>query len=174
MANFKLKTQIISSVFCVVGFIYHAIDLYSGYMSGKTVVNIKVETIVNQTLPAITICYPSYYSMKTLNRSDPIIQKLIQALFDFDTFMANDYNEAMSKVTNQAEHEKVLVVRDKEQEKIHRVKSEMTMVEYFDKFTLPYMFQGENFVVLLRLFDVIKDPDPIEFKEKIGVINNLS
>ena len=63
MANSILKVNwlIVVYVSCIFGFLYQSYDLYSAYMSGKTVVNIKVETILNQTLPGITVCsIPKY------------------------------------------------------------------------------------------------------------------
>src|ERR1700761_4976878 len=76
MANFRLKVNIFSLIFCFSGFFYHSFDLYSGYMSGKTVVNIKVETILNQTLPAITTCIIPKYNLAGIDINGTLTKEL--------------------------------------------------------------------------------------------------
>ena len=76
---------------CFCGFLYQSYDLHYDYMSGKTVANIKVETILNQTLPAITICYPSYYSTEKIDdRNDPTLMELKQNYLDLE-ILVNKY-----------------------------------------------------------------------------------
>ena len=111
--------------------------------------------------------------MKTLNESDPQIRKLKQALIDLESYKDNVFIPAMSNAT-QRDQGKLLSLMKKEREKVDRIKSEMTMVEYFDKLTLPYVFQGRSFVTALMLFGVIEHPDPIEFKNNTGLFHGFS
>ena len=41
---------------CITGFIYQVYSIFDQYMLGKTVVNIEVKRLKDQTLPAITVC----------------------------------------------------------------------------------------------------------------------
>ena len=52
-------------------------------MSGKTVVDIKVEIILNQTLPGITLCYPHFHIPETLGVNETILQELKQKYEDY-------------------------------------------------------------------------------------------
>ena len=91
MANIKLNIKSVLYVLCFSGFLYQCYDFYSEYMSGKTVVNIKVETILNQTLPAITVCFSSYYSIDSMDKNDSIVQ-------DFHEYENANYEQVQANV----------------------------------------------------------------------------
>ena len=85
MTNLLLKINwlIVLYVSCIFGFLYQCYDLYTDYMSGKTVVNIKVETILNQTSPGITLCYSYFHPPETLGVNETILIELKQNYEDY-------------------------------------------------------------------------------------------
>ena len=60
----EISINLIASLVCTSGLIYQSMDLLFQYLTGKTVVNMEVGQIFNDTLPAITICYPFVLSME--------------------------------------------------------------------------------------------------------------
>ena len=69
--KFKKIFCVISSIVCVSGLLFQSSQLFSQYMSGKSVVNIEVKRELYANLPAITICYPEIVSMElAANYSD--------------------------------------------------------------------------------------------------------
>ena len=126
--NFKINYCLFSYLICFCGFLYQFVDLYSGYMSGKTVVNIKVETIINQTLPGITVCYPSYFILETLKVNDNIAQQF-----------KKNYQDANVKIElfgNQSRNYSKLKALTNELSKIkHNIKvlfENLSMVDFFE------------------------------------------
>ena len=60
-----------STILCTTGLLYQSYQLLSEYMSGKSVVNIKLMREIYSNLPAITLCYPKLISMEmAANYSD--------------------------------------------------------------------------------------------------------
>ena len=62
--------KIITTLFCTGGLTFHIFQLFNEYMRGKTVVSINVNRIFNDSLPAITICYPFSISFEKLSKFD--------------------------------------------------------------------------------------------------------
>ena len=56
----------LSIVLCNAGLFYQLYILGKDYFEGRTVVNIKIGRIYNETLPAITVCYPELLSFKNV------------------------------------------------------------------------------------------------------------
>ena len=65
LTNVKL-VQITIEIICFVGLIFQSILLLIQYREYKTVVNIEQKHIVDQSVPAITICYHYLYSQETI------------------------------------------------------------------------------------------------------------
>ena len=59
-----------SLTFCISGFIYHLFFLFQEYLSGKTVVNLKIGNDYEEELPAITVCPGSMSLDKLANIND--------------------------------------------------------------------------------------------------------
>ena len=78
MVNYHLKkvSQYLLSLLCFCGFVYHSHDLYVNYMSGKTVANIKVDSILNQMLPAITVCIIPKYKLGGIEENNALTDEL--------------------------------------------------------------------------------------------------
>src|SRR6185437_5412457 len=69
--NLKNFTKLFVTVVCVSGFLYQTSLLFSQYISGKTIVSIRFGRLRDDSLPAFTICYPSYMSIdRVANMSD--------------------------------------------------------------------------------------------------------
>ena len=62
--GFRILCKIIFGMICLTGMIYQTSNLVSVYMKGKTIVNLEIGFIFNDTLPAITLCYPFALSIK--------------------------------------------------------------------------------------------------------------
>ena len=102
MAVLNLRTNwlLILYVSCICGFLNQCYNLYSDYMSGKTVVNIKVETILNQTLPGITICYPYFHLPETLGENKTILRELKQNYEDYFNYEKTLDNSTLKQNIN--------------------------------------------------------------------------
>jgi hypothetical protein len=51
-------------------------------MSGKTVVSLKLKTLLNEPIPAITLCMRPGYSLKRLSKLNPISTQLYSQYMD--------------------------------------------------------------------------------------------
>ena len=58
----------ISIVVCNVGLFYQTFILLKDFYEGKTMVNVRIGRIYNETLPAITICYPELISFEKVTK----------------------------------------------------------------------------------------------------------
>ena len=90
---FKIITsfKFLSSLICFIGLLYHTTQLLSEYWQGKTIVSIEIERKVNNTLPAITICYPYALSFEKISLLDQKYMKLYKLyLFHLNEFKIND------------------------------------------------------------------------------------
>ena len=143
MAILKLKnkSRFLLMSFCLMGFFHQSYDLYSGYMSGKTVVNIKVETILNQTLPAITVCFSSHYILDKIDENDPIIIELKQRYLErIDLAIKLDkLYENSTELDQKIEQEYFLNVT-KINERLKFLHSQLNMINFFENVTFPFNF----------------------------------
>ena len=136
MPNFKLSFLLYLICFC--GFIYHSHDLYSGYMSGKTVVNIKIETILNQTLPVITVCYNQSINRNIFDLNDPVLKEINNYYLEKDDIKHN-ISKGFEKLS-QEERNKLFLDRDKIDSILINLLSEMTVADFFDKVTIKWKY----------------------------------
>jgi hypothetical protein len=74
---------------CIAGFSYQVYLILEQYMLANTVVNIEVKRLTAQSLPAITICNPSYLSMSKLSEFNKIDQGSYQAYSTFTSMLSN-------------------------------------------------------------------------------------
>ena len=58
------------TIFCLTCFLWQTIELYTEFMNGKTVTNISVGVLHNQTLPAITLCSAGL-DLKQISKINP-------------------------------------------------------------------------------------------------------
>ena len=72
--DYKLVLKIIiTSILCGFGLIYQSSQLITEFMTGKTLVQITIGRVFNETLPAITVCVPYFISLERLAEIDPNI-----------------------------------------------------------------------------------------------------
>jgi len=77
--------KMILYIICSFGLFYHTIQLYSNFMSGQTVVNLSIGRRHNDTIPAITICYPYALQLNKVayyNQVADNYYKMFKKLFD--------------------------------------------------------------------------------------------
>ena len=124
-------SKIICFIICSLGLAFHSSDLFSQYLSGRTVVNLDVGRSYEDTLPGITICYPIALSMeRTAMLNDRTMKyyeeydKLIKELEENFTWKNLD-DMAITLHTLQ-DH------TNKELENSHGG----SMFDYFDKYTV--------------------------------------
>src|ERR1700761_6473156 len=94
--NFKKFFEWFLNIFCAIGFLCHTSILFREYMSGKTVVNVSVGRIQNQTLPAITICLPYYLSMSRASKYSSEFKKKFGTYFN----LIRNFQKPMDKIEN--------------------------------------------------------------------------
>ena len=75
------------NLFCILGLIYQSSVLLNHYMSGKTVVSIRVGRLQMETLPAFTVCM-NLLSLEAISRNNENMTK-----------MFSDYQELQRKFT---------------------------------------------------------------------------
>ena len=135
MANLKFTFNFILYLLCFSGFLFQCYDLYFEYMSGKTVVNIRVETILNQTLPAITVCYSTYYTPDTLKLNDSIAHEFKKIYEEENEMIRLSQNKTVNSRIVQLGSMKVQLKRE-------RLLRNMKMVDFFEKLTIPISLKG--------------------------------
>ena len=69
---FRIFSKILFGIICLSAMIYQSSNLISVYMNGKTIVNLEIGFIFNDTLPAITICYPYALSIRKAAEIKPV------------------------------------------------------------------------------------------------------
>ena len=62
--KFAFIFKIISSFICSAGLLFQLTELFSEYLTGKTVVNVKVKKEIYDNFPAFTICFPRIFSLE--------------------------------------------------------------------------------------------------------------
>ena len=62
--NISFIFKIISSMICSAGLIYQLEQLFSQYLSGKTVANVEVKKEINDNFPSFTVCFPLIFSLE--------------------------------------------------------------------------------------------------------------
>ena len=70
--NSKLSIiyKLVSFLLCLSGLLYQWSQLFSQYLSGKTVVNVEVKREVYENLPAFTFCFPHILSLEAIAEFD--------------------------------------------------------------------------------------------------------
>ena len=70
--NSKLSIiyKLVSFLLCLSGLLYQWSQLFSQYLSGKTVVNMEVKREVYDNLPAFTFCFPYILSLEAIAKLD--------------------------------------------------------------------------------------------------------
>ena len=58
--------ELFLNLFCLIGLIYQSYILLNEYISGKTVVSIRVGRLKTETLPALTVCFQVFYDVKKM------------------------------------------------------------------------------------------------------------
>ena len=80
----RLTIQSICIIFCALCFIYQTQQLVNTYLSGKTIVETRVERFRYSEIPAITVCLPTLLALNKIaenylkNSSDPELNQLYQ------------------------------------------------------------------------------------------------
>ena len=171
MVNLFLKTlsRYLLNLLCFFGFVYQSYHLYSGYMNGKTVVNIKVEKIVNQTLPGFTICYPSYYSAEKIDdRNDSILRQLKQNYLD-----NKDLEEKLRNNNHSfTDKQNMIKMKMKIQNRIDLSLSKINTMKFFEKITLPFTCKNQD-LIQFNAIGLITGSNGDMIKNKHGYISYI-
>ena len=83
---------------CLCGLVYQTVILYSEYMSGNTVVNIKVDRILNETIPAITVCFDAFASLERVSQLSPHLANLSYGYINERDHFHNNHSIGVEKV----------------------------------------------------------------------------
>lgn len=131
---------------CIFGLSFHASKLVTQYVWGQTVVNVKVEKIKYNKIPAITICYPRFLSMKKLSEYIPDIrQDFIEYKSIIETVNDSDYqNKTLKQKISDIYWERFMNTN---------IPFEVPVHDLFDNFTLPFRFPKRS----LYQFEKSKD-----------------
>ena len=111
--NSKSIYKIVTRLLCFLGLLFNATDLLREYWQGETSVSILIERKINNTLPAITLCYPYSISFKKISQLNDKYQNSYNAYlghlfnhsFDGSAFdlvqMRNIYHIVINEVFEQ-------------------------------------------------------------------------
>ena len=83
---------------CLFGLLYQTFLLIDEYLSGKTVINVIVGRLRNETPPAFTLCLPKYLSFEKAAKNDPGAKQLYINYIELsknESIPQNDSMEAM-------------------------------------------------------------------------------
>ena len=125
--------KIICFIICSLGLAFHSSDLFSQYLSGRTVVNLEVGRKYEDTLPGITICYPIALSME---RTAKLNDRTMKYYEEYDRLIKElDENFTRKNLDDMAITLQVLQSdTNKELEKWQGG----SILEYFDKYTVDH------------------------------------
>ena len=96
----KKVLSFVSFIFCIIGLFYQTFILVKDYFNGQTVVNIKISRVYNESLPAITICYPELLCFEKIARLNDEWQRT------FDEYMIFVNNNNTMNLPDDDEKEK--------------------------------------------------------------------
>ena len=68
--------NITAMIFSICGLLYQAQIIYSMYISGKTVVGLEIGRLLDDTPPALTLCYSALFSMERSAKFQPSFEKI--------------------------------------------------------------------------------------------------
>ena len=130
--------KIICFLFSVIGLILHSTQLFSEYMSAKTVVNMEVRRIYDDTLPGITICFPFAMSMK---RTAKLNNRTIQYYQQYDGLIKElDKNFTEENLENiMIENSMIVKLHDLQNKTKDALENwQGSMLDYFDNYTVDH------------------------------------
>ena len=124
--------KIICFIICSLGLAFHSSDLFSQYLSGRTVVNLDVGRSYEDSLPGITICYPNALSMKRTAKLNDRTMKYYE-----------EYDRLINKLEMNFTRKNLDDMRNKVQvlqfmTKIELEKWKGSMLDYFDNYTVDH------------------------------------
>ena len=103
--SFSSLYKIISSLFCSIFLLYQIIELFSQFLSGKTVVNIELKREIYENLPAITLCLPQIVSLEALAKYNPDYQRdynisneMLSQKYLMNTTLYNEIKPNLTKI----------------------------------------------------------------------------
>ena len=125
--------KIICFIICSLGLAFHSSDLFSQYLSGRTVVNLEVGRSYEDTLPGITICYPIALSME---RTAKLNDRTMKYYDEYDGLIKELERNFTRMNLDDLAYEMVLLQSDtnRELENWH----DGSMLDYFDKYTVDH------------------------------------
>ena len=133
---------------CLCGLVYQTVILYSEYMSGNTVVNIKVDRILNETIPAITVCFDAFASLEMVSQLSPHLANLsIDYMNERDRFL-NNRSIGRAKAVH---YRNVLEIE------LNKLFDNMTVWKFYDEITIQF---NKHFEVQLHGHSMIKENYP--------------
>ena len=139
--SFKFIFKLISFIICLIGLLYQSSELLTQYLSGKTYASIKFGMIFNDTLPAITVCYPFFFSGSKLSGFDQELDRIHEEYMVSFKLRNEMYNHELETILGSIGHkiEQFYI-------KISMKKS-LSINEIFN-YTQPFKFDGHNMITV--------------------------
>ena len=147
----KELSHYLFGLLCICGLVYQSLNLYSDYMSGNTVVNIKVDRIIDETIPVCFDTYASLERVSQLSQISPLLANLLQNYtYELNLFFKNN-NTHIGSIKSE-HYYKLLQI---ELTKLH---GNMTVWEFFEKITINFCkgFLKQLITVTLNGHPIIK------------------
>jgi len=139
-------TRIIFYMFCVTGLTYQLSSLIEQYTSGQTVVNLSIGRRHNDTIPAITICYPFALLMDMMAKLNKDIGSLYDKYLTLIEKMRNDFStsnvEKLNDITKNLE--------EYTRTNIDKVKTDRILEDYTPKDYLIFLSMKKGHKTLNR------------------------
>ena len=132
--NWKMLFEITLSLFCLIGLIVQTSDLLDQYLSGRTVVNIRLKRLQNEKIPSFTICYPCYMSMAKAAEVGKQFKEQFEKykqFLDLNSRDPNEYNEQNNKILENMYYNVYNTIAIKKTDT-------MPVLQLFDRLSLPF------------------------------------
>ena len=84
---------------CLFGFSYHGSQLFSDYMSGKTIVSLSVGRLQNESIPSLTLCLPYFLSMRKSSHYNSTFANIFQDYKKIIDEYGNNYSKYPDNTT---------------------------------------------------------------------------
>ena len=155
----EIIIKLIACLICTSGLIYQSIDLLFQFMTGKTVVNMEVGHIFDDTLPAITICYPFVLSMDNAVNGSREEKSWRSEYLDIESVIASfDNNSRVEENHKRMEQiyytfAKEYFIEDSESSKFH-----INIDEAFAK-SIPYIQDDDATIEVMEVRGVARHLD---------------
>ena len=132
--------RIILFIFCLKCLLYQSKYLLDDYLSGKTIVSLELKPKQIDTIPAVTVCLPHFYSLEKISRANDELAQIYSEYLNLSCV----FNEPLQDGCPFDKTSRFLINAKKKLEKlslkmlmkISKIQDVLTVYEMVDNFSI--------------------------------------